>query len=220
LIRKSSEKAMLDRRVNTPVALFSRPESVPPFGRQLLDRTLSSRALGKLLREVRRQSRTHGGFYYPSSGNAVWIFAVLRHPSARADFFRLMRVSPENFRDDEDCARAMAVAWMLGDLARWCDAEFDKWLNRFSRERRKVRTLHELGEGYEKHTRQQARLTLGHLEAAEPAIVCDAARFIGRWLEMEFSELRAPKLVADLVNETFGPRRKMTERRVRYLRGW
>jgi hypothetical protein len=48
--------------------------------------------------------------------------------------------------------------------------------------------------------------------------VRDAVRYAGWWLEMEFSGLRAPGLVAELVSDAFGL--KKTESQVRYLCGW
>jgi hypothetical protein len=182
-----------------------------PVGRRILDRALSGRALHKLLKKRR---------VHPSSGEALWILAVLRHPDARRDYLRLARVSPESFRSDEDCARALAVSLMIGNLGRWCDAEFNKRLGPFSHERRKAQAIHELGQDYEPDARQHVYRALAHLEAAWSAITRDAVRYAGWYLEQEFSGLRAPLLVAELSNDAFEPRPKKTERQARYLCGW
>ena len=125
---------------NTPVAFFAHPRKLASPGRQLIDGVLSGCALDRLLRLIQKHNHRCGGFRYPSSGDAVWILAVLRHPPARRDFLQLTRVSPDSFRSDEDCARALSVGWMIGNLATRLDAQFNKWFGPFCHERHMAQT--------------------------------------------------------------------------------
>jgi len=203
---------------DTPVAFFAHPRKLASPGRQLIDGVLSGCALDRLLRLIQKHNHRCGGFRYPSSGDAVWILAVLRHPPARRDFLQLTRVSPDSFRSDEDCARALSVGWMIGNLATRLDAQFNKWFGPFCHERHMAQTLHAMGADYEEDARRHVWKAMAHLEAAWSAD--DIVRYAGWWLEMEFSGLRAPRLVAELVSDALGLTPRMKERRARYLCGW
>ena len=109
---------------------------------------------------------------------------------------------------------------MIGNLAKRLDDEFYKQLPPFYHESHKAQTLHALGEDYDDDTTRHVDMALDHLEAAMSAVVRDAVVYIGRQLEQDFGGLRAPRLVAWLVNHTFGLRPKLTEHQVRYSCGW
>jgi len=116
---------------------------------------ISGYVLDKLLRQLRRRDHECGDFYHPTNGIAAAFLGLLQDPCTRKDFLRLSRVSPENLGSDEDTTRALAVGWMIGNLAKIFDAEFNKRFGQFCDERRRAQTLHELGEGYEEDARRR-----------------------------------------------------------------
>jgi hypothetical protein len=214
-------------------AFFAHPEAPASPGRQLIDRVFAP-PFDKVLRQLYKRDRKCGGFYHPTNeripdvlgiGMAAAFLGLLRDPRTREDFLRLNGVSPENVRCDESLARALALAWMIGNLAKWRDAEVNKRLDQFRHERRRAQTLHELGEDYEEDARRHDWKALAHLNEAVDEYraatrsVGTIVRYIGWSLEEDFS-LRAPRLVAELVTNIVGLRPKMTERQARYLCGW
>jgi hypothetical protein len=204
---------------DTPVSFFAHPGNLASPGRRLIDGVISGCVFAKVLRQLQRQGHECGGFYHPTSGIAAAFLALLRDRHKRKDFLQLAGVSPESFRSDEDCARKLAVGWMIGNLVKMFEAEFNKRFGQFCHERRKAQTLHKLGENYEEDARRHVWKALAHLEAAwsvgADVIVC----YAGWSLERDF-RLRAPRLVAQLVTHALGLRPKMTERQARYLCGW
>jgi hypothetical protein len=211
---------------NTPRAFFAHPGAGASPGRQLIGRVFAADAcselnpLDKVFRQLQKQKHGCGGFYHKTSGIAAVFLDLLRDPRTRKDFLRLTRVSPENFRSDEDCARALAVGWMVGNLAKMFEAEFNKRFGQFCHERRKAQRLHELGHDYEQDVRRHVYMALAHLEAARSAVVLYIVLYTGWSLERDFSGLRAPRLVAELVTHAAGLTSKITERQVRYLCRW
>jgi hypothetical protein len=203
----------------TPVAFFAHPGNLASPGRQLLDRVISGRVFDKLLRQLQKQNRRCGGFHNPTSGMAAKLLGCLRDPHTRKDLLQLTKVSPESFRSDEDCARSLAVGWMIGNLVTWFEADFNKRFAQFCHERRNAQTLHEMGEDYEEDARRHTRKALAHLDAARSRSVDGIVRYAGWSLQRDFG-LRAPRLVAKLVTHALGLRPKMTERHARYLCGW
>jgi hypothetical protein len=203
---------------DTPVAVVAHPGNLASPGRQLLTRVLSGYVFDKLLRQLHKQDHERGGFRHPTTGFAAAILGVLRNPRTRTRFLQLFEVSPVS--NDENTARAVAVAWMISDLAKRFDAEFNKRFPQFCHERHKAQTLHNLGPDFDEHARRQVYTALAHLDAATTVFVRYAVLHAGRCLERDFGGLRAPKLVADLVNDAVGLRLKITERQVRYLCGW
>jgi hypothetical protein len=146
---------------------------------------------------------------------------LLRDPHTRKDFLRLTRISPQSFRSDEDCARWLAVGWMIANLAKLRDAEVNKRFGQVRHEIHKAQALHELGEelgeDYYEVAKRHIRKAVEHLKAAGSGR--EIARYAGSFLERNFS-VRAPTLVAKLVTRALGLRPKMTERQARHLCGW
>jgi hypothetical protein len=198
-------------------AFFTHPENLAAPGRRLLDRVISGYMLNKLLQQLQKGDHECGGFYHPTSGMAAMFLDLLRDPHTRKDFLRLTRVSPESFRNDEDYARKLAVAWMIGNLAKMFDAEFNKRFGQFCHERRNAQTLHDLDdECFEEDAKRHVWKAMARLEAAMSRSVDDIVLYAGRSLERDF-RLRAPRLVAELVTDAFGLTPKMKERRARHL---
>jgi hypothetical protein len=189
-----------------------------PVGRQVLDRVLPSGEFDKLLRMSRRRARRGDGFHKATSGAAAAMLDILHDSQARQTLLTPARVSPATFRSGEDCARSLAIGWMIGDMATKLDDDAYRRLAKYEIERQKARTLRGLGEEFgedaDRHDREAADL----MKAVE--VAHGAVRYLGRCLERDFDSLRAPRLVADFVTRAFGMTPKMTERQVRYLCGW
>jgi hypothetical protein len=176
------------------------------------------------LRLLQKQSRGSGGYLYPTSGDAAFYLDFLRDPSRRRAALRSYGASPADFRSDEHLARVLAVVMMFCYLLTMCDAEVNDRFDQFRQERRKARTLHELGPDFEQDARRHGYMALVHLKDADEfrdptRSVDNIVRFIGLSLEQNFS-LRAPRLVAELVTEALGLRPKLTERQARHMCGW
>jgi hypothetical protein len=217
---------------DTLVAFFAHPGNSASPGRQLLDRVFASDVggelspLDKVFKQVQKQKHGCDDFYHPTSGTpetsiAAVFLGLLRDPHIRKDFVQLTRVSPEGFRSDEDCARWLAVGWMIANLAKLRDAEVNWRFGQVRHEIRKAQTLHELGEelgeDYDEVAKRHVRKAVEHLKAAWSAR--EIVRYAGSFLERNFS-LRAPRLAAKLVTRALGLKSKMKERQARYLCGW
>jgi hypothetical protein len=204
---------------DTPAAFFAHPENLAFPGRRLVDRMISGRVFDKLMRQLYREDHQGAGFYHPTNGIAAAFLDLLRDPETREDFLRITWIWPDNFRSDEDCARTLAVGWMIGNLAKMFEAEFNKRLGQFCHERRMAQTLHKLGKDYEEDARRHVWKALAHLDEAASVGARVIVYYVGWSLERDF-RLRAPRLVAELVTHALGLRPKMTERKARYLCGW
>jgi hypothetical protein len=194
-----------------------------PPGRQMLDRELpkgefdTRDMLHKLLRQTRKQDRKNGCFRKTTAGVAAAILSVLRDPSSREEFFRLTGISPEKVRSDEECARFLAVGWMLGDWARMIDAITLERLALFERERQMARRLRGLGAPFKDDADRAAWKAAQHLLTAD--LVRTSTRYLGFVLERDFG-VRAPRLIAAAVSDGFELTPRMTERQARYLCRW
>lgn len=196
--------------------------------RRLLSGLTAPGTLTELLRELDKQNPCASGFFYATCGLAAVYLRRLRDPDTRKDLLLFVRVSPADFRSDEHLARMLAVTQMLLDVVKMRDAEVNKRFDQFCQETGKEQRVHELelGPDYEEIAFRHVYTALAHLYAAVEPRDCDPkksvgdiVRHIGWCLERDFS-IRAAKLVANLVNDAFGLRRKMEERQVRYLCGW
>jgi hypothetical protein len=202
---------------DTPFAPFSHPERTAYLGPRLPNRMIV--ACQPILRQIRKKNRKCGGYLHQTSGIAAGFLRALRDPRARTPFLRISRISPDNY-GDEDIARTMALALILNNLERRFDDELYKHLPRIYHEGRIVHKLHMLGDDCSDDTDRHADTALDRLEAAIDAVMDDAVRYTGRCIERDFDGLRAPKLVAEFFNHTFGRRPKLTEDQVRYSCGW
>jgi hypothetical protein len=198
---------------------FAHAENLAAPGRRLLDCVLSGYVFDKLLGQLQKDSHKRSGFHHPTSGMAVAYLGLLRDPNTREDLLRLTGFSPEYFRCDEDIARGIAVGLMIGNMTKMFEAEFNKRFDQFCHERTNAQTLHELGERFQEDARRHVWKALAHLEAARSVGTRVIVRYAGWSLERDFN-LRAPRLVAELVTHALGLRPKMKESQARYLCGW
>jgi hypothetical protein len=187
----------------------------------MLDRVLpkndfdKSDSLGEILWQARKQDRKNGGFRKTTSGVGSAILSLLRDRETRDE---LLAFAPELSGSDETCARSLAIGLMLGNLGHMLDAAANRRLAEFEVERRKARTLRELGpDDYTEDADRHASRAMRHLLAADLAHA--TARYIGWSLERDFG-VRAPRLVAKFVTRAFQLTPAMNERQARYLCGW
>src|SRR5215468_1401539 len=181
---------------NTPVAGFMHPaRRVAYLGPRLRDGMI----LGSvpILQEILKKN-SRGGYRHQTSGMAAAYLRALRDPRTRKTLLRASRLSPESFAGDEDIARRMAVASMIRNLEKSFDDEFYKYLPRFYHECDITHALHT--RDYDDESTRHADLALDRLETAISAVVHHAVIYAGRQLERDFGGLRAPKLVARLIN--------------------
>jgi hypothetical protein len=188
-----------------------------PLGRQMLDRTVRNGEFDRLLRMTLKRARGRDGFHKASSGIAAAILDLLRDEDLRREFTKIVKLSPESFRSDEECARFLAIGFMFGDLAGKLDAIANRRLAKFERERKLERRLRELSGDFDEDADWHARKAAGHLNAVE--IAHGFVRYVALSIERDFG-VRAPRLVAEFTNRAFEMTPKMSERQARYLCSW
>jgi hypothetical protein len=191
-----------------------------PLGRQVLDRVIrngDANAFDKVLRMTLMRKRGGDGFHKETDGIAAAILDLLRDKDLRREFAKVIMVSPESFRSDEECARSLTIGYVFGNLARRLDAVTSQRLAKFERERGLERRLRDLSDDFDEAADWYGKKAADHLRAVE--VAHGFARYLGRSLERDFG-VRAPRLVAEVTNRGFKMTPEMTEHQARYLCGW
>ena len=177
--------------------------------------------LGKILQQTRRRARGRNGFQLPTSGAAAAFQTVLLDPLKREELlqeapFRRF-VEDGDWKDEEHCARSLAIGFIIGNLAHMIDAVALKKLAQFQYEKEMAQMLRGLGAAFRDDADRSAWKAAQHRLTAE--LIHASARYIGFALERDFG-VRAPRFVAETVTRAFGLTPAMNERQARYLCGW